>query len=124
MRSAQAASFLESITDLAKTSPFKELANVEIIVSELERPGQVCDVCIRLVPLPDDLHGGPAHVGCSHLRLGGRAVSLTMALVSTSGAAPGVLSGMSERLGEDVAGGAQLIEESRHGDGACRSGFQ
>jgi hypothetical protein len=40
----QAASFLESITDLAKTSPFKELANVEIIVSELKRPGQVWDV--------------------------------------------------------------------------------
>lgn len=42
--SAQAASFLESITDLAKTSPFKELANVQIIVSELKRPGQVWDV--------------------------------------------------------------------------------
>jgi hypothetical protein len=41
---AQAASFLESITDLAKTSPFKELANVEIIVSDLKRPGQVWDV--------------------------------------------------------------------------------
>ncbi len=41
---AQAASFLESITDLAKTSPFKELANVEIIVSDLKRPGQIWDV--------------------------------------------------------------------------------
>jgi hypothetical protein len=41
---AQAASFLESITDLAKTSPFKELANVEIIVSDLKRPDQVWDV--------------------------------------------------------------------------------
>lgn len=41
---AQAASFLESITDLAKTSPFKELANVEIIVSGLKRPDQVWDV--------------------------------------------------------------------------------
>lgn len=41
---AQAASFLESITDLAKTSPFKELANVEIIVSELKRPDRVWDV--------------------------------------------------------------------------------
>ncbi len=41
---AQAASFLESITDLAKTSPFKELANVEIIVSELKRPERVWDV--------------------------------------------------------------------------------
>lgn len=42
--STQVASFLESITDLAKTSPFKELANVEIIVSELKRPGKVWDV--------------------------------------------------------------------------------
>ncbi len=41
---AQAASFLESITDLAKTGPFKELANVEIIVSDLKRPDQVWDV--------------------------------------------------------------------------------
>lgn len=41
---AQAASFLESITDLAKTSPFKELANVEIIVSDLKRSDQVWDV--------------------------------------------------------------------------------
>ena len=40
----QAASFLESITDLAKTSPFKELANVEIIVSDLKRSDQVWDV--------------------------------------------------------------------------------
>jgi len=42
--SAQAASVLESITDLAKASPFKELANLEIIVSELKRPDQVWDV--------------------------------------------------------------------------------
>lgn len=41
---AQAASLLESITDLAKTSPFKELANLEIVVSELKRPDQVWDV--------------------------------------------------------------------------------
>lgn len=41
---AQAASFLESITDLAKTGPFKELANVEIIVSDLKRSDQVWDV--------------------------------------------------------------------------------
>jgi hypothetical protein len=41
---AQAASYLESITDLAKVSPFKELANLEIIVSELKRPDQVWDV--------------------------------------------------------------------------------
>lgn len=40
----QAAAFLESITDLAKESPFKELANLEIIVSELKRPGRVWDV--------------------------------------------------------------------------------
>ena len=38
------ASFLTSITDLAKTSPFKELANLEIVVSELKRPDQVWDV--------------------------------------------------------------------------------
>lgn len=42
--SAQAASFLESITDLAKTSPFKELANVEITVAELKQPGHVWNV--------------------------------------------------------------------------------
>lgn len=41
---AQAASLLESITDLARTSPFKELANVQIIASELKRPDQVWDV--------------------------------------------------------------------------------
>jgi hypothetical protein len=41
---SQTASVLESITDLAKTSPFKELANLEIIVSELKRPDQVWDV--------------------------------------------------------------------------------
>jgi hypothetical protein len=41
---AQVASHLESITDLAKESPFKELANLEIIVTELKRPDQVWDV--------------------------------------------------------------------------------
>lgn len=41
---AQAASVLESITELAKESPFKELANLEIIVAELKRPDQVWDV--------------------------------------------------------------------------------
>lgn len=40
----QAAAVLESITDLAKESPFKELANLEIIVSELKRPDRVWDV--------------------------------------------------------------------------------
>ena len=41
---SQVASFLESITELAKVSPFKELANLEIVVSELKRPDQVWDV--------------------------------------------------------------------------------
>ena len=41
---AQAAAYLESITDLAKVSPFTELANLEIIVTELKRPDQVWDV--------------------------------------------------------------------------------
>ena len=41
---AQAASCLESITVLAKESPFKELANLEIVVAELKRPDQVWDV--------------------------------------------------------------------------------
>lgn len=41
---SQVASFLESITDLAKESPFKELANLEIVVAELKRPDQVWDV--------------------------------------------------------------------------------
>jgi hypothetical protein len=41
---AQTALVLESITDLAKTSPFKELANLEIVVSELKRPDQVWEV--------------------------------------------------------------------------------
>lgn len=41
---SQAASLLESITDLARTSPFKELANVQIIASELKRPDRVWDV--------------------------------------------------------------------------------
>ena len=41
---AQAAAFLESITDLARVSPFKELANLEITVAELKRPEKVWDV--------------------------------------------------------------------------------
>lgn len=41
---SQVASFLESITDLAKSSPFKELANLEIVVSELKRADRVWDV--------------------------------------------------------------------------------
>lgn len=41
---SQAAALLESITDLAKESPFKELANLEIIVSELKRPDRVWEV--------------------------------------------------------------------------------
>ena len=41
---SQVASFLESITELAKSSPFQELANLEIVVSELKRPDQVWDV--------------------------------------------------------------------------------
>lgn len=40
----QAASFLESITELARTSPFKDLANMEIVVAELKRPDRVWDV--------------------------------------------------------------------------------
>ena len=40
----QVASFLDSITDLAKSSPFQELANLEIVVAELKRPDQVWDV--------------------------------------------------------------------------------
>ncbi len=41
---AQASSFLESITDLAKESPFKDLANVEIIAADLKRPDKTWDV--------------------------------------------------------------------------------
>lgn len=41
---AEVSSYLESITDLAKESPFKELANLEIIVTELKRSDQVWDV--------------------------------------------------------------------------------
>jgi len=41
---ALAASLLESITELARVSPFKELANLEIIVTELKRPDQVWEV--------------------------------------------------------------------------------
>jgi hypothetical protein len=41
---AQAAALLESITSLAKESPFKDLANLEIIVTELKRPDKVWDV--------------------------------------------------------------------------------
>lgn len=33
-----AASVLDSITELAKSSPFKELANVEFVVNELKQP--------------------------------------------------------------------------------------
>lgn len=40
----QVASYLESITELAKESPFKEIANLEIVVAELKRPDQVWDV--------------------------------------------------------------------------------
>jgi len=39
-----AASILESITDLAKTSPFKDLQNVQLVVAELKRPDKVWDV--------------------------------------------------------------------------------
>jgi hypothetical protein len=39
-----AASILESITDLAKTSPFKDLQNTELVVAELKRPDKVWDV--------------------------------------------------------------------------------
>ena len=41
---SQAAAYLESITDLARTSPFKDLADLEIVVSDLKRPDQVWDV--------------------------------------------------------------------------------
>lgn len=41
---ANAAALLESITDLAKVSPFKELANLEITIADLKRPEQVWDV--------------------------------------------------------------------------------
>ena len=41
---AQASSFLESITDLAKESPFKDLANVEIIAADLKRPDKTWEV--------------------------------------------------------------------------------
>ena len=41
---ALASSFLESITDLARESPFKELSNLEITVAELKRPDQVWDI--------------------------------------------------------------------------------
>lgn len=40
----QVAAYLESITELAKESPFKEIANLEIVVAELKRPDQVWDV--------------------------------------------------------------------------------
>ena len=40
----QAASLLETITNLARESPFKELANLEIVVAELKRPDQVWEV--------------------------------------------------------------------------------
>lgn len=41
---AQASSFLESITTLAKESPFKDLANVEIIAADLKRRDKTWDV--------------------------------------------------------------------------------
>ena len=41
---AQASSFLQSITELAKESPFKDLANVEIIAADLKRPSKTWDV--------------------------------------------------------------------------------
>lgn len=34
------ASVLDSITELAKTSPFKDLTNVEFVVNELKQPGR------------------------------------------------------------------------------------
>lgn len=40
----QASSFLQSITELAKESPFKDLANVEIIAADLKRPSKTWDV--------------------------------------------------------------------------------
>jgi hypothetical protein len=36
--SATAASLLDSITELAKSSPFKDLGNVEFVVNELKQP--------------------------------------------------------------------------------------
>ena len=41
---ARTAVILQSITDLAKESPFKDLANLEIVVSDLKRPDKVWDV--------------------------------------------------------------------------------
>ena len=41
---AQTAAILTSITKLARERPFKELANLEIVVSDLKRPDQVWDV--------------------------------------------------------------------------------
>lgn len=41
---AQVTSVLESITDLAKTSPFKDLANMEIVAAELKRPDKEWEV--------------------------------------------------------------------------------
>ena len=41
---AQAAAVLESITELAKVSPFEQLANLEIVGADLKRPDQVWDV--------------------------------------------------------------------------------
>ncbi|MER7419071.1 hypothetical protein ABT346_20200 [Micromonospora peucetia] len=35
-----AASLLDSITELAKSSPFKDLGNVEFVVNELKQPGR------------------------------------------------------------------------------------
>ncbi len=39
-----AASILESITDLAKTSPFKDLQNLELVMDDLKRPDKVWDL--------------------------------------------------------------------------------
>jgi len=41
---SQAASILESITDLAKTSPFEGLQNLELVIDDLKQPEKVWDV--------------------------------------------------------------------------------
>ncbi len=41
---AQVASFLESITQLAQTSPFASLSNIEIVVDQLKRSDQVWEI--------------------------------------------------------------------------------
>jgi len=40
----QASAFLESITELAKESPFKDLANVEIIAADLKRSDKTWEI--------------------------------------------------------------------------------